>query len=242
MGTLGFFDIVVREDERAFLWRDGKFLRLLEPGRHRQFDPAGRLKAEVTRIVHGEVPAERALLFEKTHPKIASEHFTIVQPGPHEVAIVSMDGAPEHLVLPHKTRAFWKTLTLVEVETIDTAVNLRIDKAQLAKLDLERSQVVVHDVVASHEAGLLFVDGDFVEQLGPGRHAFWAIDRKVRIIKVDLRPTPLEVTAQEILTKDRVGIRVTLTAFYKILDALKATTGTGDVTGSGKLTQAAHRI
>jgi len=62
-------------------------------------------------------------------------------------------------------------------------------------------------VIASHETSLLFVDGDFVEELAPGRHAFWAVGREVRIVKVDRRPTPLEMTAQEILTKDRVGIR-----------------------------------
>ena len=47
--------------------------------------------------------------------------------------------------------------------------------------------------------------------------------------KVDLRPTPLEVTAQEILTKDRVGIRVTLTAFTKVVDPEKAVLAAGDV-------------
>ena len=232
MWTLLFFNAVVRDDERAFLTRDGKFVRLLEPGRHREFDPNAKLKAEVVKVVQAELPAERALLFEKTQPALAAEHFTIVQPAANEVAIVSMDGAPKFLVMPHTTRAFWKTLTLVEVETIDTAADMRISREHLAKLDMERTRSVVHDVVASHEAGLLFVDGDFIEQLAPGQHAFWAINRKVRIVKVDLRPTPLEVTAQEILTKDRVGIRVTLTAFYKVVDALKATTGTGDLTNT----------
>lgn len=229
MKTLGFFDVVVRDDERAFLTRDGQFVRLLGPGRYREFDPLDKIKAEVVKVVQAELPAERALLFEKTQARIAAEHFVIVQPTAYEVAIVSMDGAPKHLVLPHTTRAFWKTLTLVEVETIDTAANMKVDKSHLVKLDIERTRCVVHEVVSAHEAGLLFVDGDLVEQLAPGSHAFWAIGRKVEVLKVDLRPTPLEVTAQEILTKDRIGIRVMLTAFYKVVDALKATTGTGDL-------------
>ncbi|MEM8976213.1 MAG: SPFH domain-containing protein [Pseudomonadota bacterium] len=229
MWALLFFNVVVREDERAFLTRDGQFVRMLGPGRHREFDPSHKLKAEVVKVTQAEVPVEKALLFEKAHPEVAAEHFVIVQPIAHEVAIVSMDGAPKHLVLPHTTRAFWKTLTLVEVETIDTSVDLRVSKEHLAKLDVERTRVVINDVIASHETGLLFVDGDFVEQLKPGMHAFWEIGRKVKIVKVDMRPTPLEVTAQEILTKDRVGIRVTLTAFYKVIDALKATTGSADV-------------
>ena len=58
---------------------------------------------------------------------------------------------------------------------------------------------------------------------------FYEIARKVKIVKVDLRPTPLEVTAQEVLTKDGEGNRVTLTAFYKVIDALKATTGSADL-------------
>ena len=229
MMALLFFNVVVRDDERAFLTRDGRFERLLEAGRHVELDLRNQLKAEVVKVVQAELPAERALLFEKTNPRVAAENFVIVQPQAHEVAIVSMDGAPKHLVLPHTTRAFWKTLTLVEVETIDTAADMRVAKEHLAKLDIARTRIVVHEVVQSHEAGLLFVDGDFVEQLPAGQHAFWAVNRQVNIVKVDLRPTPLEVTAQEILTKDRVGIRVTLTAFYKIVDALKATTGTGDL-------------
>jgi regulator of protease activity HflC (stomatin/prohibitin superfamily) len=51
----------------------------------------------------------------------------------------------------------------------------------------------------------------------------------VRVAKVDLRPTPLEVTAQEILTKDRVAIRVTLTAFYRVTDPEKAVLASADL-------------
>ena len=46
---------------------------------------------------------------------------------------------------------------------------------------------------------------------------------------MDLRPTPLEVTAQEILTKDRINIRVTLTAFYRIVDPERAVTAAADL-------------
>ncbi len=58
-----------------------------------------------------------------------------MQPGPDQVAIVSMDGEPKHLVLPNTTRAFWKVVTTVDVEMIDTAENMRIDKRHLNKLD-----------------------------------------------------------------------------------------------------------
>lgn len=222
-------EVVVRDDERAFLTRDGRFERLLPPGRFTAIDPWWTLAAEVVRVVRAEIPAEKALLLEKTHPDLASEHFEIVRAGANEVVIVSFDGEPKHLVTPNTTRAFWKTLTAVEVENIDTAGDLRIAKRHLDKLDLVRNSAVVLSVVEAYETGLLIIDGEMKERLAPGRHAFWSVGRTVRIAKVDLRPQPIEVTAQEILTKDRIGIRVTLTAFHKVIDPERAALATGDL-------------
>jgi regulator of protease activity HflC (stomatin/prohibitin superfamily) len=223
-----FHTVIVRDDERAFLMRDGRFERLLPPGRYKEFDIAHRLSSEVVKVIRAELPAERALLFEKTQPDLASQHFAIVQASATEIAIVSFDGEPKHIVLPNTTRAFWKTLTMVEVDTIDTAADARVSKKHLDKMDL-RGASVVQAIVEAHEAGLLFMDGQFKERLGPGRHAFWQIGRTVRIAKVDLRPQPHEVTAQEILTKDRIGIRVTLTAFTKVIDPEKAVMASADL-------------
>ncbi|HEY7549040.1 MAG TPA: slipin family protein [Hyphomicrobiaceae bacterium] len=226
------FKVVVKEDERAFLTRDGRFERMLGPGRFTAFDPARHLAAEVVKVVRAEIPAERALLIARTHPDIAAEHFEIVQAGPNEVAIVSLDGEPKHQVLPNTTRAFWKTVTRVEVERIDAGSEVRVAKRHLDKLDLARTPLIVHGVVEAHEAGLVFVDGQLTERLAAGRHAFWAVGRTVKIAKFDTRPTPLEVTAQEILTKDRVGIRVTLTAFTRVVDPEKAALAAGDVSNT----------
>jgi regulator of protease activity HflC (stomatin/prohibitin superfamily) len=223
------FKVIVRDDERAFLARDGRFERLLEPGRFIAFDYGRRLAAEVVKIVRSEVPLDKALRLAKTHPDLAEDNFEIVQVGTNEVAIVSLDGESKHLVLPNTTRAFWKTITKVEVERIDAGVEVRVAKRHLDKLDLARMPVVVHAVVDAHEVGLLFIDGKLVERLPAGRHAFWAVGRTVRIQKVDIRPTPLEVTDQEILTKDRVGIRVTLTAFTRVVDPEKAALAASDV-------------
>jgi regulator of protease activity HflC (stomatin/prohibitin superfamily) len=223
------YQIVVRDDERALLTRNGRFVRLIGPGKYTALDFGRELEAEVVKVVRSEITPERALTLRQADPDLFDEHFEIVQTGPTQVAIVSFDGDPKHLVLPNSTRAFWKTITNVEVELIETADNFRVSKSHLNKIDIARTSVVVSAVVESYEAALLIVDGELREKLGPGRHAFWAVGRTVRLPKIDLRPQPLEVTAQEILTKDRVAIRVTLTAFYKIIDPVVAANSTGDL-------------
>ena len=231
MRKFGFwFEVVVRDEERAFLYRDGRFVRLLPPGRHTMFDPSRRLAGDVVKVMRAEIGSDRALLLQRTHLPVAEQNFEIVHAGPTEVAIVTFDGEPKHLVLPNTTRVFWKVLTKVDVERIDTEKELRIAKRHLEKISpAPNAAVVVITTVAAHEAGLLFVDGELKERLAPGRHAFWQVGRTVGVAKVDLRPQPLEITAQEILTKDRVGIRVTLTAFVKIVDPEKAALASADV-------------
>jgi regulator of protease activity HflC (stomatin/prohibitin superfamily) len=232
MWKLRMFNVIVKDDERAFLTRDGRFERLLGPGRFAAFDPRGHLAAETVKAVRAEISTDKALLLAKTHPHIAAENFEIVQAGPTDVAIVSFDGEPKHMVMPNSTRAFWKTLTKVDVDRIDAAADVRVAKRHLDRLDLARMPIVVHAIVEAHEAGLLFIDGKLAERLPAGRHAFWAVGRTIKLQKVDTRPQPLEVTAQEILTKDRVGIRVTLTAFTKIVDPEKAALASGDVSNT----------
>lgn len=234
--------VVVKDDERAFLTRDGKFVRVLPAGRHRFFDPLQRLASENFKIVRGELAWDRYATLAATNPQVAAANFVPVQTTAGEVAIVSFDGQPVHLMAPWQSRAFWKGVTKVEVERVDAKANLRVERKYLDKLDTARAASIAHAVVETHETALVFVDGQFHEQLAAGRHAFWNVDRTVRIQKLDLRPQALEITAQEILTKDRVSVRVTLTAFWRVVDPMKAVAGSTDVAQTlYKVTQFAIR-
>src|SRR5258706_13844909 len=86
------FKVVVKDDERAFLVRDGRFERLLGPGRFVALDYGRRLTAEVVKVAPAEIAADKALLFAKAHPAVTAEPFEVVAPGGNEVGIVSRDG------------------------------------------------------------------------------------------------------------------------------------------------------
>jgi hypothetical protein len=75
------FNIVVRDDERAFLSRDGRFERLLGPGRFVALDYGHWLSAETVKVARTEIAADKALLFAKAHPAVAAEHFEIARRG-----------------------------------------------------------------------------------------------------------------------------------------------------------------
>ena len=210
--------LTVKDGERALLTRNGRLERVLEPGRHRLFDPRHALVAEVLNVVRAEFPAERYAVLNAARPDLAADLFEVVETKANEIAIVSLDGRPVLIMTPWQVRVYWKVATRVDIERIDVAIDPRVSARHLAMTDRTRALIVTEAVVENHEAGLLYVEGRLVERLAPGRHAFWNVGRKIEVKRLDLRPQAVEITAQEMLTKDRIALRVTLTAFRRIVD------------------------
>ena len=208
--------VTVKDGERALLTRDGTLERVLGPGRHRLLDPRSALEAELFKVVRAEFPAERYAVIEAARPDLAADLFEVVETKANEIAIVSLDGRPVLVMMPWQMRVYWKVASRIDVERIDVTSDPRVTAHHLAMTDRTRLTVVTEAVVENHEAGLLYVEGRLVERLAPGRHAFWNVGRKIEVKRLDLRPQAVEITAQEMLTRDRIALRVTLTAFRRI--------------------------
>jgi regulator of protease activity HflC (stomatin/prohibitin superfamily) len=87
--------------------------------------------------------------------------------------------------------------------------------------------VVVHE----YERGLLYRNGKFAELLPPGRYGHWIWERlweHWQIDRVDIRETSQTVEAQEVLTADKIGVRVTLIAQFRVADPVAARHAVGD--------------
>src|SRR5262249_42434839 len=162
-------------------------------------------------------------------PERAAEMLEPVETKAEELAIVSLDGRPLHLMSPWQTRVFWKVATKVEVERIDVASDPKVKPRHLAMVARERNTLVAEHVVENHEAGLLYVEGRLVERLAAGRHRFWAGGRKIEGKRLGLAPQAGGMSAQEMLTKDRIALRVTLTVFRRIVDPERVVNAVPDV-------------
>jgi regulator of protease activity HflC (stomatin/prohibitin superfamily) len=77
--------------------------------------------------------------------------------------------------------------------------------------------------------GVWFKDGSFVETLPPGRHAFWKNVSEVKVVPVDLREQILDVAGQEIMTADKVTLRLNALVTYRVVDARLAVSAVEDV-------------
>jgi regulator of protease activity HflC (stomatin/prohibitin superfamily) len=79
--------------------------------------------------------------------------------------------------------------------------------------------------ILEYERALRFVRGRLRDEVGPGRYRHGAT---TALRKVDLRPTLLTVNGQEVLSRDGVAVKVSLTASYRIASAKTAVLGATD--------------
>src|SRR5262245_32826328 len=159
--------VTVKDGERAFLTRNGRLERVLEPGRHTLFDPRRELAVELFNVVRAEFPVERFAVLKASRPDLAAQLFEAVETQADQLAIVSLDGRPTHLMGPWQLRVFWAVATKVEAERIDIAADPKIAPRHLAMVAREHNTFVAEHVVENHEAGLLYVEGRLIERLAP---------------------------------------------------------------------------
>lgn len=77
-------------------------------------------------------------------------------------------------------------------------------------------------MVAAYEQGLRFRDGAFVDVLGPGVYRLARWFAKEEIKTVDLRLRTLVLQGQEMLTLDKVTLRITMLAKLQVVDPVAA--------------------
>ena len=76
---------------------------------------------------------------------------------------------------------------------------------------------MVRVVVTEWERVLVYRDGRPETELGPGRHAVRR--RRRRLVRVVVRPRLLVLPLQEVLSSDGLGVKVSLTASVRVVDA-----------------------
>ncbi|HZT03262.1 MAG TPA: SPFH domain-containing protein [Steroidobacteraceae bacterium] len=221
--------ITIAQHERGLLFRNRSFEAVLEPGVHRIFDPLKRTEVQVYDLTVPEFEHPRVdFLLEQARETVA-KYFVIEQIGYSEVGVVYKSGKVSGVLAPGTRQLYWRGAIEVRVERQDISQSFELTKT-LAKLLVRAKQPLATQVAEAVSAaevpdtaiGLLIVDGELAQVLQPGLHAFWKYQRALKIEFVDRRVQAMEVAGQEILTRDKVSLRVNLTALWQVLDAVKA--------------------
>ncbi len=157
------------------------------------------------------------------------KEFTRLELNEFELGLVRRGKAITDLIPPTISAMYFND-NVTKLETINIASDYRVRNDIAANIKGTKLEQYIEFVnIPEYHTGALFMDGKLEGLLEVGAHAFWKIGRSLRVAIVDSRLQTLEVSGQEILTKDKVALRLNLSASYRVTDAILATSKLKDL-------------
>ncbi len=224
---LFFKHVKIRSYEMGLYFRNGEFKGLLGAGAHWLFDPLWRVRVEVVSqrtpwLVHDQLD-----MIVKSGA--LTDRAAVVDLKDHERALVWIDGRFSH-ILPPGLSAYWTGQREVKVEVVDArAVRFEHDDLKVITRSPQADRLLDVCAVQRNHVGVLFQDGRYVETLAPGLYAFWRGAADAKVVEVDMREAMIDVGGQEIMTADKVTLRLNALVGYRVVDARQAVTASDDV-------------
>lgn len=220
---MGYRRVLVSEQTRTVVYVKEQVTDLLRPGEH--WVRWRNTRIEDLDIRNRTVDAELAELLWKRAKFIAESHMIRVETGQNQIALISRDGRLDSALLPERVIDLWRDAGPWGVEHLDLSEDLAVPEALARRLNrIEDTVAPITTIeVPPGAVGVVTVDGKIVGLLDPGSHSHWDVDgRTVEITRIETRWQSIEVNGQEILTRDRVTLRLNVTATYRVVDAMKA--------------------
>ncbi|MFN9475940.1 slipin family protein [Acidovorax sp.] len=220
----------VKKNERALLLRNGDFDRVLHSGTHWLFAGLDQLRVESFALEQPAFTHALADYLMAREPEVVAAEFVRVELAENEVGLRSENGVLVEILPPGTRRLYWKGQAEVSVQVIDlnagpelpAALVARLTQPQLRHRTVTGLAGLLQVQVPESSCALLTVDGKVERLLPAGAYAFWKYGRTVAVELVDLRLQSVEVSGQDIMTRDKVGLRINLCATFRYTDVLRA--------------------
>ncbi|MFP0083258.1 slipin family protein [Escherichia coli] len=219
--------ISVRKDQLALLSRNGDYYKVLHAGEH-LLPWLNTPEVLLITLDGSEVPDVLVDYLRRFQPDWVEKYCLVADLSEIEAGALYMDGILLEILPPSTRRLYWRVeddLTLVRMNTQQVQVQTEVMNAVLQpgrKGAVKGRDAILTVQVPAWHVGVLKIDGETQALLPPGLTAYWKINHLVDAEVVDTRLQVLEVSGQEILTKDKVNLRINLAANWRYSDVLLA--------------------
>lgn len=215
---------VINEKQRGLLFINGKFIKMLEPGR---YSVNGRKKIE-TVFLDNALVSEYASLDILLKDEEIARQVQVVDVADGTAALHFVNGMYKDYYFKSNRYAFWTVNdkhTFIMADITNPKVGADIPDYIFSQLPPAFYMKVE---VREFEKARVFFNCRLAEILDAGTYYFWRGPVKVSVDCVDTRLTQLDITGQEILTLDKVALRINFVCNYRIVDYVKVLTEIDD--------------
>ncbi|TGN18043.1 SPFH domain-containing protein [Leptospira idonii] len=205
----------IPNNRRGLVFKNGDYKRLLLPGSHFIFPGEEIHLSDVMLPFHPPIP----LNFLLTDARL-TDQLEIVEVLQNQIVLVFQDNIYTQFLKAGKY-AFWKgeaRWAFRKFDLNDPRIPNDLNKEILQTLAAQ--EAVYYFIVYPNHKAALFIDQKFVEALEPGGFYFWNTALAVDVVSIDLRLQQKEISGQELLTKDRIMLRINFVFKYKVFDPI----------------------
>jgi regulator of protease activity HflC (stomatin/prohibitin superfamily) len=212
--------VLVGDNQVGLLFRNGVYREMLAPGKHRVWKALGD-SAEV--LSTGEpIDKDRFNLKTMLLDKAFAESVNTVEVADGRLCAHFVDGRINGILNPG-SYAFWNVDTEHGFEMIDVSDPHTANEIPDAYVPYVPAGYMETFEVNPGYCGLLYINNIFRDKLDSGRYRYWKRYAEIDVRVVDMREQQFDITGQEILSADRVSLRVNFVASFRVTDPVAIT-------------------
>lgn len=210
---------IINENQKGLLFKNGKFIKVLESGKY------SKLFGKTIQVcaINDEIVSTFTTIDFLLKNKNFAEKAIIIDIKANEIALHLINGIYTQVLSAGK-HTFWKSDSIHEFMVIDISTPKVADDFPVHFFNQIPNNYYEKVSVQKHEKAILFFDNKLQTVLDSGVYYFWKNSIDVHTIIVDTRLTQINITGQEILTLDKVSLRINLVGNYRIKDFINAFT------------------
>jgi len=206
----------INENERGFVFKNGKFKDVLAPGYHR--NSLFAFGVEIQKVSIKENMFDHADLKQIVNSGLLKNDLRVLDLTENERALVWIDRR-FYGIFGAGLYAFWTIDRQVDVEIFEVT-HPRFEHSLMEVIRNAPATAVHLDSFKLPKGykGLVLVDQKLDEVLDPGTYMFWKNLKSVSFIPVNTQEETQSVSGQELMTKDRVSLRVNADLSTQVVD------------------------
>jgi hypothetical protein len=205
---------------RALVYRNRKLERVLDEGRHWLMD--FRRECSILLTDRREVCLNVPDLRQVAESGLLKDEITVLDVQENERVLVRLDGRLEKILGPG-LQVLWNGPRKLQTETVQTESLLfrHAELETLLKLSGRDHYLESWEVPEGYQ-GVLYRNGKLESVVPAGLYAAWKGRGSTRLVPVDCREKTLEISGQDIMTSDRVTLRLNMNLVVRTSDVAKA--------------------
>lgn len=214
--------VIINENQRGLLFIKGVYKKLLMPGKYRATKSKQIETLDLDRPIASS-SCSLSKLLEKSD--IKDQVGDIYEVKENQLALRYTDGVFAD-ILTYGKHVFWKDAGNIELKIIDIS-----DSESTAGISPDTFSLMPQSFykkidVPAHYAAQLYINNAFARVLTPGVYYFWNSACPVAANLIYTGKNKLDVMGQEVLTQDKVTLRVSFVCYYTVtnLEKLSMTT------------------